>query len=133
MREPENERTNERKLAALFAAAGAPPESDPQFVAVVMGRIQHRERMRLWVLGGSALLAVAFGLPAMWDLAGALGELLTGWNGVDAGAISGLGGWLDQSLALIGDYLGAAARSIPFVTAAILAAAIFPLLRWLAD
>ena len=77
MHKPENKQANDRELAALFAATETPPESDEQFVAGVMSQIRRRERMRWWVLGGSALLASVFGLPAAW-------ELLSAWNGVDA-------------------------------------------------
>ena len=126
MRKPENEPANDRGLAALFAAAEAPPESDEQFVAGVMSQIRRRERMRWYVLGGSALLASVFGLPAAW-------ELLSAWNGVDASVLYGLGGQLDQAGTLIADFLNTAVRSITFLTAAVLAITILPLLRWLAD
>ena len=126
MHKPENKQANDRELAALFAATETPPESDEQFVAGVMSQIRRRERMRWWVLGGSALLASVFGLPAFW-------ELLAAWNGVDMSALYGLGGRLDQGFALIADFLSAAVRSITFLTAAVLAVTILPLLRWLAD
>ena len=127
MREPENEQANKRELAALFAAAeAAPPESDPRFVAAVIRRIRRRERMRLWVLGGSALIASVFGLPALW-------ELLAAWNGLDPNLLDELNVRLYQGLSAITDLLRAAGRSITFLTAAALAITIVPLLRWLAD
>ena len=133
MRKPDNEPMNDRDIAALFAAAGMPPEPDPEFVAGVLKRIRRRERMQLWVLGGSAVLASIFALPAFWELSSALTEWVAGWNSMDASLLDGLGGWLKQALALAADFLGKAARSITFLTTAILAATIFPLLRWLAD
>jgi len=133
MRKPDNEPMNDRDLAALFAAAEAPPEPDLRFVARVIAQIRRRERMRLWMLGGSAALALIFALPAFWELSSALAELAAGWSSVDASALDGIGGWLDQSTALIADLLGKAARSITFLTTAALAATILPLLRWLAD
>ena len=126
MHKPENKQANDRELAALFAATETPPESDEQFVAGVMSQIRRRERMRWWVLGGSALLASVFGLPAAW-------ELLSAWNGVDASVLYGIGAQLDQAGTLIADFLNTAVRSITFLTAAVLAVTILPLLRWLAD
>ena len=126
MHDPDTNRDIDREMAALFAAAEAPPESDEQFVAGVVTRIRRRERMRWWVLGGSALIASVFGLPAFW-------ELLASWNGVDPNLLDGLSGRLDQAVSLTTDFLSTAVRSITFLTAAVLAATIFPLLRWLED
>ncbi|MCY3816512.1 MAG: hypothetical protein OXG59_09515 [Gammaproteobacteria bacterium] len=126
MNEPDTGREIDREMAALFAAADAPPESDEQFVAGVITRIRRRERMRWWVLGGAGLIACVVGLPAYW-------ELLAAWNGVDPNLLDGLGGRMDQAVTLTGDLLSAAVRSITFLTGAVLAATIFPLLRWLAD
>lgn len=126
MREPERNQANNRELTELFAAAEAPPESDERFVAGVIGQIHRRERMRWWVLGGSALVACVFGLPAFWDL-------LAAWNGVDLSLLDGLSGRMDQGITLIADFLSTAVRSITFLTAAALAITIIPLLRWLAD
>ena len=133
MHETENKRTGGRDLAALFAAAATPPESDPQFVAGVIGQIHRRKRMRLWVLGGSAVLALIFALPAFWELSSALTEWVAGWNSMDGSVLASFGSGLDQAVILAADFLGKAVRSVTFLTAAILAAAIFPLLRWLAD
>jgi len=126
MNEPDPNREIDREMAALFSAAESPPESDEQFVAGVMKQIHRRERMRWWVLGGSALIACVFALPALW-------ELLTAWSGVAPNLLDGLGGQMDQAVTLTGDFLSTAVRSITFLTAAALAVAIFPLLRWLAD
>ncbi|MYH33387.1 MAG: hypothetical protein F4013_03110 [Gammaproteobacteria bacterium] len=126
MNEPETGREIDREMAALFSAAETPPESDEQFVAGVMKQIHRRERMRWWVLGGSALVACVFALPALW-------ELLTAWSGVAPNLLDGLGGRVDQAVSLTGDFLNTAVRSITFLTGAALAVAIFPLLRWLAD
>ena len=129
MNEPDTGREIDRKMAALFSAAETPPESDEQFVAGVMRQIHRRERMRWWVLGGSALIACVFGLPALW-------ELLTAWSGVAPNLLDGLGGLsgrMDQAVSLTGDLLSTAVRSITFLTGAALAVTIFPLLRWLAD
>ena len=126
MRKLEKNQANDRELAALFAAAKAPPESDEQFVAGVVRQIHRRERLRWWVLGGSALIASLFGLPAFWDL-------LAAWNGVDVSLLGGLSGRMDQAVTLIADFLSTAVRSITFLTAAALAITIIPLLRWLAD
>ena len=126
MNEPDTGRGIDRELAVLFSAAGTPPESDEQFVTGVMKQIHRRERMRWWVLGGAALIASVFGLPALW-------ELLTAWSGVAPNLLDGLGGQVDQAVSLTGNLLGTAVRSITFLTAAALAVAIIPLLRWLAD
>jgi len=126
MNEPDTGREIDREMAALFSAAETPPESDERFVAAVMKQIHRRERMRWWVLGGSALIACVFGLPALW-------ELLTAWSGVAPNLLDGLGGRMDQAVSLTGDFLSTAVRSITFLTGAALAVAIFPLLRWLAD
>ena len=126
MNEPESGREIDREMAALFSTAELTPESDEQFVAGVMKQIHRRERMRWWVLGGSALIASVFALPALW-------ELITAWNGVDPDLLEGLGGRLDQAVSRTGDFLNTAVRSITFLTGAALAVAIFPLLRWLAD
>ena len=126
MHDPDANGDVDREMAALFNRSAAPPESDDQFVAGVITRIRRRERMRWWVLGGSALIASVFGLPALW-------ELLSAWNGVDPNLLDGLSGRLDQAVALTGEFLSTAVRSITFLTAAALAVTIFPLLRWLAD
>ena len=126
MQDPDPDRDIDREMAALFNRSAAPPESDEQFVAGVITRIRRRERMRWWVLGGSALIASVFGLPAFW-------ELLSAWNGVDPNLLDGLSGRLDQAVALTGEFLSTAVRSITFLTAAALAITIVPLLRWLAD
>lgn len=137
MHKPDASRDIGREMAALFAAAGAPPDSDQQFAAAVITRIRRRERIRWWILGGSALLACVIGLPAVW-------ELLTAWNGVAPNlldgvapslmdGVAGLSRRLNQAAALAADSLSAATRSITFLTAAALPATIFPLLRWLAD
>ena len=126
MHDPDTDRKIDREMAALFAAAEAPPESDDQFVAGVIRQIRRRERMRWWVLGGGALIASVFALPALW-------ELLAAWNGVDMNLLDGLSGRLEQAVAFITDLLQTAARSIPFLTAGVLAATIVPLVRWLAD
>lgn len=125
MNEPDTGREIDREMAALFSAAET-PESDEQFVAGVMRQIHRRERMRWWVLGGSALIACVFGLPALW-------ELLAAWSGAAPNLLDGLGGRMDQAVSLTGDFLGTAVQSITFVTGAALAVTIFPLLRWLAD
>jgi len=52
---------------------------------------------------------------------------------MDGGAMANFGSWLDQAIALIADFLSKAVRSVTFLTTAILAATILPLLRWLAD
>ena len=126
MQDPDTNRDIDREMAALFAAAEAPPDSDERFVARVITRIRRRERMRFWVLGGSALIACVFGLPAFW-------ELLSAWNSAAPSLLDGLSGRLDQAVSLIGGFLSTAARSIIFLTAAVLMATIFPLLRWLED
>ena len=126
MHDPDPNGDIDREMAALFNRSAASPESDEQFVAGVITRIRRRERMRWWVLGGSALIASVFGLPAFW-------ELLSAWNGVDPNLLDGLSGRLDQAVALTGEFLSTAVRSITFLTGAALAATIFPLLRWLAD
>lgn len=126
MHDPDPNGDIDREMAALFNRSDAPPESDEQFVAGVITRIRRRERMRWWVLGGSALIASVFGLPAFW-------ELLSAWNGVDPNLLDGLSGRLDQAVALTGEFLSTAVRSITFLTAAALAITIVPLLRWLAD
>lgn len=126
MHDPDTNRDIDREIAALFSAADAPPESDEQFVAGVITRIRRRERMRWWVVGGSALIASVFGLPAIW-------ELLTAWNGVAPSLLDGLSGRLDQAISLTGDFLSTAVRSVTFLTGAALAITIVPLLRWLAD
>lgn len=126
MQEPDTGRGIDREMAALFAAADAPPESDKQFVAGVITRIRRRERMRWWVLGSAALIACVLGLPALW-------ELLAAWSGVAPNLLDGLGGRVDQAVSLTGDLLSTAVRSITFLTGAALAVIIFPLLRWLAD
>lgn len=126
MNEPETGREIDREMAALFSAAESPPESDEQFVTGVMTQIHRRERMRWWVLGGSALIACVFALPALW-------ELLTAWSGVAPNLLDGLGGRMDQAVTQTGDFLNTAVRSITFLTGAALAVTIFPLLRWLAD
>lgn len=126
MNEPDTGREIDREMAALFSVSETPPESDERFVAVVMKQIHRRERMRWWVLGGSALIACVFGLPALW-------ELLSAWGGVAPNLLDGLGGRMDQAVSLSADLLNTAVRSITFVTAAALAVTIFPLLRWLAD
>ncbi|MDE0489919.1 MAG: hypothetical protein OXI07_12100 [Gammaproteobacteria bacterium] len=126
MNEPDTGREIDREMAALFSTAETPPESDEQFVAGVMRQIHRRERMRWWVLGGSALIASAFALPALW-------ELLTAWSGVAPNLLDGLGGRMDQAVTQTGDFLNTAVRSITFLTGAALAVTILPLLRWLAD
>lgn len=126
MHDPDPNGDINREMAALFNRSDAPPESDDQFVAGVITRIRRRERMRWWVLGGSALIASVFGLPAFW-------ELLSAWNGVDPNLLDGLSGRLDQAVALTGEFLSTAVRSITFLTGAALAITIVPLLRWLAD
>ena len=126
MHDPDTNRDIDREMAALFAAADAQPESDERFVAGVITRIRRRERMRFWVLGGSALIACVFGLPAFW-------ELLAAWSGVAPSLLDGLGGRLDQAVSLTTDFLSTAVRSITFLTAAALTVTIFPLLRWLED
>lgn len=126
MQDPDTNRDIDREMAALFAAAEAPPDSDERFVARVITRIRRRERMRFWVLGGSALIACVFGLPAFW-------ELLAAWNSAAPSLLDGLSGRLDQAVSLTGGFLSTAARSIIFLTAAVLMATIFPLLRWLED
>lgn len=126
MHDPDTGREIDREMAALFAGAEAPPESDEQFVTGVITRIRRRERMRWWVLGGAALIASVFALPPAWELLAAL-------NGVDVSLLDGLSGRLDHVVAVITDLLAAATRSIPFLTATALAVAIVPLLRWLAD
>ena len=126
MHDPDPNGDIDREMAALFNKSDAPPESDEQFVAGVITRIRRRERMRWWVLGGSALIASVFGLPAIW-------ELLASWNGVDPSVLDGLSGRLDQAVSLTGDFLSTAVRSVTFLTGAALAITIVPLLRWLAD
>lgn len=129
MRKPDPSKDIGREMAALFAAAEAPPDSDRQFAAEVITRIRRRERMRWWILGGSALLASVTGLPAVW-------ELLAAWTGVAPSLLDGVDGLssrLDQAASLGADFLVAAMRSITFLAAAALAVTIFPLLRWLAD
>ena len=126
MHDPDPNGDIDREMAALFNRSDAPPESDEQFVAGVITRIRRRERMRWWILGGSALIASVFGLPAIW-------ELLAAWNGVDPNLLDGLSGRLDQAVALTTEFLSTAVRSITFLTAAALAVTIVPLLRWLAD
>ena len=126
MNEPDTGREIDRKMAALFSAAETPPESDEQFVAGVMKQIHRRERMRWWVLGGAGLIACVFGLPALW-------ELLAAWSGVAPNLLDGVGGRMDQAVSLSGDLLNTAVRSITFLTGAVLAVTIVPLLRWLAD
>ena len=126
MHDPDTNSDIDREMAALFAAAETQPESDEQFVAGVMARVRRRERMRFWVLGGSGLIACVFGLPAIW-------ELLSAWSGVAPSLLDGLSAQLNQAVTLTGDVLNTAVRSITFLTAAALAATIFPLLRWLAD
>ena len=126
MNEPDTGREIDREMAALFSAAETPPESDEQFVAGVMRQIHRRERMRWWVLGGSALIACVLGLPALW-------ELLAAWSNLAPSLLDGLGGRVDQAVTLTGDFLSTAVRSITFLTGAALAVTIFPLLRWLAD
>lgn len=126
MNEPDTGREIDREMAALFSSAETPPESDEQFVTGVMRQIHRRERMRWWVLGGSALIACVLGLPALW-------ELLATWSGAAPNLLDGLGGRVDQAISLSGDLLNTAVRSITFLTGAALAVIIFPLLRWLAD
>ena len=126
MIEPDTGREIDREMAALFSAAETPPESDEQFVAGVLKQIHRRERMRWWVLGGAALIASVFALPALW-------ELLTAWSGVAPNLLDGLGGRMDQAVTQTGDFLNVAVRSLTFLTGAALAVTIFPLLRWLAD
>ena len=126
MNEPDTGREIDREMAALFSAAETLPESDEQFVAGVMRQIHRRERMRWWVLGGSALIACVLGLPALW-------ELLAAWSNLAPSLLDGLGGRVDQAVTLTGDFLSTAVRSITFLTGAALAVTIFPLLRWLAD
>lgn len=126
MHDPDPNEGIDREMAALFNKSDAPPESDEQFVAGVITRIRRRERMRWWVLGGSALIASAFGLPAIW-------ELLASWTGVAPSVLDGLNGRLDQAVSLTGDFLSTAVRSVTFLTGAALAITIVPLLRWLAD
>ena len=126
MHDPDPDRDIDRKMAALFNRSAAPPESDDQFVAGVITRIRRRERMRWWILGSSALIASVFGLPAIW-------ELLVTWNGVAPSLLDSLSAQLNQAVSLTTEFLSTAVRSITFLTAAALAAIIFPLLRWLAD
>lgn len=126
MHDPDPNGDIDREMAALFNRPDAPPESDEQFVAGVITRIRRRERMRWWILGGSALIASVFGLPAIW-------ELLASWNGVDPNLLDGLSGRLDQAVALTNEFLSTAVRSVTFLTGAALAITIVPLLRWLAD
>ena len=126
MHATDGNRMHDRELAALFAAAEAPPEADELFVAGVMKQIRARERTRWLVLGGSALIASVFAIPALWDF-------LAAWQGIDMSLLQELGGRLDQAgTALIG-FLQKAVRSVTFLTAAVLAVMIGPLLRWLAD
>ena len=126
MQNPDTGRDIDREMAALFAKSNALPETDARFVAGVIARIRRRERMRWGVLGGAGLIASLLGLPAAW-------ELLAAWNGVDPSLLDGLGGRVDQAVALAADLLSAAARSITFLTVAALGVTIVPLLRWLAD
>ncbi len=126
MQDPDAKRDIDRAMAALFAGAEAPPEADDQFVSGVISRIRRRERMRWWVLGGAALIASAIALPAVW-------ELLTAWGGAEVNLLADLNSRLVQSGAQITEFLRTAARSVTFLTAAVLAVAIVPLLRWLAD
>lgn len=126
MHDPDPNGDIDREMAALFDRSDAPPESDEQFVAGVITRIRRRERMRWWVLGGSALIASVFGLPAIW-------ELLTAWNAVAPGLLDSLSAQLNQAVSLTGDFLSTAVRSVTFLTGAALAVTIVPLLRWLAD
>lgn len=126
MHDPDPNGDIDREMAALFNKSDAPPESDEQFVAGVITRIRRRERMRWWVLGGSALIASVFGLPAFW-------ELLAAWNGVDPSVLNSLSAQLKHAVSLTGDFLSTAVRSVTFLTGAALAVTIVPLLRWLAD
>ena len=126
MQDPDPDRDIDREMAALFNRSAAPPESDEQFVAGVITRIRRRERMRWWVLGGSALIASVFGLPAIW-------ELLASWNAVAPGLLDSLSAQLNQAVSLTTEFLSAAVRSVTFLTGAALAITIVPLLRWLAD
>ena len=126
MHDPDPNGDIDREMAALFNRSDAPPESDEQFVAGVITRIRRRERMRWWVLGGSALIASVFGLPAIW-------ELLASWNGVDPSVLNSLSAQLKHAVSLTGDFLSTAVRSVTFLTGAALAITIVPLLRWLAD
>ena len=126
MHEPDSKRAIDREMAALFSSTNVPPDTNDQFVTGVMKRIRRRERMRRVVLAGSALIAAAIAIPVLWDFG-------TVWGGIDLSVLDSLRTWLNQLAAYTDDFFRSTARSVTFLTAAIVAVAVVPLLRWLAD
>ena len=126
MKKVDKQRAADRKLAALFAATGTPPERDALFVESVHTRIRRRERLRWLILGGCGLIAAVFAISSLWELGATVSSTYIS-------ALEGLRAWSDQAPAIAADFLRSAARSVTFWAAATLAITIVPLLRWLAD
>ena len=126
MKKVDKQRAADRKLAALFAATGTPPERDALFVESVHTRIRRRERLRWLILGGCGLIAAVFAISSLWELGATASSTYIS-------TLEELRVWLDQAPAIAADFLRSAARSVTFWAAATLAITIVPLLRWLAD
>ena len=126
MREPGNNQAVDRRLSALFAGADPSPKDGHEFATRVMKRIRRRERIRWLLLGGSIFVAALLAGPAISEFSGS-------WAGVDFSMLDGFRTAINEVMAPAGEFLRSAVRSMTFLAAATLAAAIVPLLRWLED
>ena len=115
MHKPENERSVDRELAALFAAAGDPPAEDTRFVGEVMKRIRRREQLRWLVLAGSAVLAAIATVPVF-------GALEAAWGSAELGLIGNLRPIVDQLTESLSTFVQTIGRYGTFLAAAASAA-----------
>ena len=126
MHKPENERANDRELAALFAAAGDPPAEDTRFVGEVMKRIRRREQLRWLVLTGSAVLAAIATVPVF-------GALEAAWGGAELGLIGNFQPIVVQLTESLSTFVQTMGRYTTFLAAAALAAVAVRLFGLLED
>lgn len=126
MHEPENEQAIDRRMAALFAAAGDPPDRDARFVAGVMKRVRRREQLRSLALGGFALLATLVAAPLFGVLEASLG-------GAEFGVIESIRSIADQMAASRSALIQSLEQYAVFLAAAALAAIAVPVLGLLED
>ena len=126
MHEPENEQAIDRRMAALFAAAGGPPERDARFVADVIKRVRRREQLRSLALGGITLLATLVAVPLFGVLEASVG-------GAEFGVIESIRSIADQLAASRSALLQSLEQYAVFLAAAALTAVAAPLLGLLED
>lgn len=113
-------------MAALFAAAGDPPDRDARFVAGVMKRVRRREQLRSLALGGIALLATLVAAPLFGVIEASLG-------GAEFGVIEtirSVAGQMAESRSAVFQSLE---QSTAWLAAAALAISAVPLLGLLED